>query len=100
MAGEENLETAKRAYAAFSAGDAEGAMAAMADDIEWITPGNSAISGTSRSRLIRLMSSPTRWQADQIPNGGRYRAAGARVQLCLTSRATSITQLGSKPSAS
>ena len=46
MAGEENVETAKRAYAAFSAGDAQGAMADIADDIEWITPGNSAISGT------------------------------------------------------
>jgi uncharacterized protein len=46
MAGEQNIETAKRAYAAFSAGDGAGAMAALADDVEWITPGNSAISGT------------------------------------------------------
>lgn len=46
MAGEQNVETAKQAYAAFSAGDAEGAMARVADDVEWITPGNSAISGT------------------------------------------------------
>ncbi|HTT30787.1 MAG TPA: nuclear transport factor 2 family protein [Solirubrobacteraceae bacterium] len=46
MAGEQNIETAKRGYAAFSAGDAAGAMEALADDIEWITPGNSAISGT------------------------------------------------------
>ena len=46
MAGEQNVETAKRAYAAFSAGDAAGAMEALADEIEWITPGNSAISGT------------------------------------------------------
>lgn len=46
MAGEENVEKAKRAYAAFSAGDAAGAMENLADDIEWITPGNSAISGT------------------------------------------------------
>jgi hypothetical protein len=46
MAGEENLASAKQAYAAFSAGDAAGAMANMADDIVWITPGNSAISGT------------------------------------------------------
>ena len=37
---------AKQAYAAFSAGDAEGAMSAIADDVKWITPGNSAISGT------------------------------------------------------
>jgi uncharacterized protein len=46
MAGEQNIETAKRAYAAFSSGDAAGAMANIADDVEWITPGNSAISGT------------------------------------------------------
>ena len=46
MAGEDNLETAKQAYAAFSNGDAEGAMENMADDVEWIVPGNSEISGT------------------------------------------------------
>jgi len=46
MAGEQNLESAKKAYAAFSAGDAAGAMANMADDVEWVTAGNSAISGT------------------------------------------------------
>jgi hypothetical protein len=46
MAGEDNVESAKRAYAAFSSGDAAGAMANMADDIEWITPGRSAVSGT------------------------------------------------------
>ena len=50
MAGEQNVETAKRAYAAFSAGDAEGAMAALADDVEWITPGNSAIGGTRHGK--------------------------------------------------
>ena len=46
MAGEQNLEAAKQAYTAFSAGDAAGAMQNIADDVEWITPGNSAISGT------------------------------------------------------
>jgi ketosteroid isomerase-like protein len=46
MAGEQNLESAKKAYAAFTAGDAAGAMENMADDVEWITPGNSTISGT------------------------------------------------------
>ena len=46
MAGEQNVDTAKQAYEAFSAGDAEAAMARIADDVEWITPGNSAISGT------------------------------------------------------
>jgi ketosteroid isomerase-like protein len=46
MAGEQNLESAKKAHAAFTAGDAAGAMENMADDVEWITPGNSTISGT------------------------------------------------------
>jgi ketosteroid isomerase-like protein len=46
MAGEENIERAKKAYEAFINGDAEGAMADMSDDIEWIQPGNSAIGGT------------------------------------------------------
>ena len=46
MAGEENLQRAKNAYEAFINGDAEGAMADMADDIEWIQPGNSAVGGT------------------------------------------------------
>jgi ketosteroid isomerase-like protein len=50
MAGEQNLESAKKAYAAFSAGDAAGAMENIADDIEWITPGNSTISGTIRGK--------------------------------------------------
>ena len=50
MAGEQNVETAKQAYAAFSAGDAEAAMARIADDVEWITPGNSAISGTAHGK--------------------------------------------------
>jgi ketosteroid isomerase-like protein len=50
MAGEENLESAQKAYAAFSAGDAEGAMEKMADDVEWITPGNSSVSGTLRGK--------------------------------------------------
>lgn len=50
MAGEQNVESAKRAYAAFSAGDAQGAMEDMAGDIEWVTPGNSAVSGTIRGK--------------------------------------------------
>jgi uncharacterized protein len=50
MAGEQNIETAKRAYEAFSAGDASAAMENMADDVEWITPGNSALSGTRHGK--------------------------------------------------
>lgn len=50
MAGEENVERAKAAYAAFSAGDAAAAMKDMADDVTWITPGNSAISGVAHGK--------------------------------------------------
>jgi ketosteroid isomerase-like protein len=50
MAGEQNVEMARQGYAAFSAGDAERAMENIADDVEWITPGNSAISGTRRGK--------------------------------------------------
>ena len=50
MAGEQNIETAKQGYAAFSAGDAAAAMENMADEIEWITPGNSGVSGTRRGK--------------------------------------------------
>jgi hypothetical protein len=75
MAGEENIETAKRGYAAFSAGDAEAAMAPMADDIEWVTPGNSAVSGTIHGKRELgalwgqlaeqgLTTSPQHWFSD------------------------------------
>jgi len=50
MSAAENIATAQRGYAAFGAGDAAGAMADMVDDIEWITPGNSAISGTTHGK--------------------------------------------------
>jgi ketosteroid isomerase-like protein len=46
MADDPNLETAKAGYEAFARGDAEGAMEGIADDVEWIVPGDSAISGT------------------------------------------------------
>jgi len=50
MAGEQNVEAAKQGYEAFARGDAEGAMENMSDEIEWITPGNSAVSGTARGK--------------------------------------------------
>jgi ketosteroid isomerase-like protein len=50
MGADENIATAKNGYAAFAAGDVPGAMADIADEIEWITPGNSAISGTVRGK--------------------------------------------------
>jgi ketosteroid isomerase-like protein len=43
---EQNKELVKRGYEAFSAGDAETVMNLFDDNIEWIQPGQSAISGT------------------------------------------------------
>ncbi len=50
MSAGEHLNVVKRGYAAFAAGDIPGAMEPFADDIEWIVPGNSAISGTYRGK--------------------------------------------------
>lgn len=75
MAGEQNVETAKAAYAAFSAGDAQGAMANIADDVEWITPGNSAISARRGKQEVGALwgslaeqnfrTSPEYWFSDE-----------------------------------
>ena len=76
MSAAENIATAKRGYAAFAAGDAAAAMADMVDDIEWITPGNSAISGTTHgkqelggnwAKLAEkgFTTSPQHWFADE-----------------------------------
>jgi hypothetical protein len=50
MAGEENLEKTKAAYAAFQSGDAARAMEDLADEVEWIVAGDSTISGTYRGK--------------------------------------------------
>ena len=50
MGTSENKAMTQAAYAAFSNADIDGATKDMADDIEWIVPGNSAISGTYRGK--------------------------------------------------
>jgi ketosteroid isomerase-like protein len=75
MGAQENLEITKRGYAAFTAGDVEAAMADLADDIEWVTPGRSAVSGTARGKqevganwaqlaAKGFKTSPQHWFAD------------------------------------
>ena len=46
MAEQENKELIKKGYAAFSAGDVETVMSLFDDDVEWVQPGESAVSGT------------------------------------------------------
>ncbi|WP_193048507.1 nuclear transport factor 2 family protein [Mycolicibacterium baixiangningiae] len=43
---EQNIETVKKGYDAFSAGDIEAVMSVFDDNVEWMQPGNSTISGT------------------------------------------------------
>jgi uncharacterized protein len=46
MSEQDNIEVIKRGYEAFAAGDVEAVMNSFTDDIEWVQPGQSAISGT------------------------------------------------------
>jgi uncharacterized protein len=57
---QKNIELVKKGYEAFSAGDVDTVMSLFDDNIEWVQPGDSAISGTYRGKaelgeyLIRL----------------------------------------------
>ena len=46
MSEQDNKEIIKRGYEAFSAGDLETVMSLFDDDVEWVQPGQSAVSGT------------------------------------------------------
>ncbi|MBV9090785.1 MAG: nuclear transport factor 2 family protein [Mycobacteriaceae bacterium] len=46
MSEQDNIELIKKGYEAFSAGDIETVMNLFDDNIEWVQPGESAISGT------------------------------------------------------
>ena len=50
MSEKENKELIKKGYAAFSSGDVETVMDLFDDDIEWVQPGKSLISGTYRGK--------------------------------------------------
>jgi ketosteroid isomerase-like protein len=46
----QNVETAKKAYDAFAAGDLETVLGTFDDNVEFVVPGNSTISGTYRGK--------------------------------------------------
>ena len=71
----QNIETAKKGYAAFAAGDIETVLGIFDDDIEFVAPGNSAISGSYRGKAEvtewfaklaeqSLTTTPSRYLAD------------------------------------
>lgn len=43
---QENKELVKKGYAAFAAGDVDTVMSLFDDDVEWVQPGESTVSGT------------------------------------------------------
>jgi uncharacterized protein len=47
---ERNIEHVKKGYEAFAAGDIEALMGLLDDNIEWVHPGESAVSGTYRGK--------------------------------------------------
>ena len=47
---EQNITLVRNGYQAFASGDTESLMALFDDDIEWVQPGDSAISGTYRGK--------------------------------------------------
>ena len=50
MGAPENKQSAQEAYAAFSKGDAEGAMRKIDDSVEWTVRGDNALTGTHRGK--------------------------------------------------
>ena len=46
----QNVETCKKGYAAYVAGDLETVLSLMDDDAEFVAPGNSTVSGTYRGK--------------------------------------------------
>ena len=46
MSEQENKELIKKGYEAFAAGDVETVMSLFDDDVEWVQPGESVVSGT------------------------------------------------------
>jgi ketosteroid isomerase-like protein len=50
MSTSQNIESAKKGYAAFAAGDLETAMSDLDDNVEWVVLGNSTVSGTYRGK--------------------------------------------------
>ena len=50
MSAQDNKDIIQRGYEAFSAGDMETVMNLFDDDIEWVQPGGSAVSGTFQGK--------------------------------------------------
>ncbi|KUI46814.1 DUF4440 domain-containing protein [Mycobacterium sp. GA-1199] len=72
MSEQENKELIRRGYEAFATGDMESLMSLFDDDIEWVQPGESVVSGTYHGKtelmeyLGRLAQRPITIRVDQM----------------------------------
>ena len=84
MGMQENKQAAQDAYAAFSSGDAEGAMRNIDDSIEWTVRGDNALTGTYNGKQAvgelwgKFMSKDFRTEPHD------YVAAGDKVVVLTT----------------
>jgi ketosteroid isomerase-like protein len=69
MSEQENRETIKRGYEAFTSGDLDTVMSLFDDDCEWVQPGQSAVSGTFHGK------------AEVMEHFGRLAEKGLTVKL-------------------
>jgi ketosteroid isomerase-like protein len=72
MSEQENKELIQRGYEAFAAGDVETLLGLFDDDVEWVQPGDSAVSGTYHGKtevmehLARLGAKPITIRVDRM----------------------------------
>ena len=81
MSVEKNVETIRKVYAAYARGDLAAVLDAFADDIQWITPGTTALAGERTGKeevagFFRTMEE--QWEMLAF-EPGEYVASGERV---------------------
>ncbi|OBI80281.1 nuclear transport factor 2 family protein [Mycobacterium sp. E740] len=87
MSEQENKELVQRGYEAFAAGDIETVMGLFDDDIEWVQPGESAVSGTYHGKtelmeyLGRLAAKPITIRVDQMVAEGDTVVALTEIEV-------------------
>ncbi len=82
MSTEQNVQIVKDFFAAIGSGDKEGVLALVADDIEWIIPGEDwPLAGTHRGRpaLAALLQKTSETMETSFPKAPEFVAQGDRV---------------------
>lgn len=98
MAEQENLEATKAAYAAFGRGDIPAVLQDLADNVEWISPGESPISGTIRGKAAvqEWFGKLNETMEFQIFDPHDFIAQGDKVVVLVHSETTTVRSTGKK----